>query len=107
MFVKLLKVKVMKNKMKALGLGLVMLSAMTMPVYAAGGLDKATSAVEEFRFWLYTFLGVGCICYMVYQIILAMLEKQPWGDVVTATGKVAVAGGSVALATFAWSIWGS
>lgn len=95
----------MKSKVKTLAFMLVV--AMTTPVYAAGGLDKATNAVEEFRFWLYTFLGVGSLCYMVYQVILAMLEKQPWGDVVTATGKVAIAGGSIALATFAWSIWGS
>ena len=74
---------------------------------AAGGLDEATDAIQTFQTWLYRFLGVGVLVYMVYQIILAMLEKQTWGDVFISVGKVAAAGGSVALATWAWSIWGS
>ncbi|WP_190319296.1 conjugal transfer protein [Candidatus Enterovibrio escicola] len=74
---------------------------------AAGGLDEATSAIRMFQTWLYGFLGVAVVVYMIYQIILAMLEKQTWGDVFISVGKVAAAGGSVALATWAWSIWGS
>ena len=74
---------------------------------AAGGLDEATSAIQTFQTWLYGFLGVGVLLYMIYQIILALMEKQQWADVFLAVGKVAAAGGSVMLATWAWSIWGS
>ncbi|MCT7947684.1 hypothetical protein [Shewanella septentrionalis] len=81
--------------------------ALSAPAMAAGGLDEATSAVQTFQIWLYGFLGVGVLVYMVYQIILAMLEKQTWGDVFIAVGKVAAAGGSIVLASWAWSIWGS
>ena len=84
-----------------------LLITLSNPVLAAGGLDEATDALDTFRGWLYGFLGVGVLVYMVYQVILAMLDKQPWGDVVVSVGKVAVAGGSIALATWAWSIWGS
>ncbi|UJF17258.1 conjugal transfer protein [Vibrio sp. SS-MA-C1-2] len=77
------------------------------PARSAGGLAEATSALQTFQTWLYGFLGVGVLVYMIYQIIMAMLEKQTWGDVFTSVGKVAAAGGCVALATWAWGIWGS
>lgn len=73
----------------------------------AAGLDDATNAIETFKTFLYGFLGVGALAYMIYQVILAGLDKQPWGDVLIALGKVAVAGGCVVAAEWAWSIWGS
>lgn len=103
----------MKNKLKTLQLklksaaALVAVSAMSSPVLAAGGLSEATDALDTFKTWLYGFLGVGVLVYMVWQVALAMLEKQQWGDVFVAVGKVACAGGSIALATWAWGIWGS
>ncbi|EGQ9333586.1 TPA: conjugal transfer protein [Vibrio cholerae] len=95
----------MKSKVKTLAFMLVV--AMTTPVYAAGGLDKATNAVENFKFWLYSFLGVCCFVYMLWQVGLALMDKQSWNDVLMAIGKIAIAGGSILAAEFAWSIWGS
>ncbi|EGR3963808.1 conjugal transfer protein, partial [Vibrio cholerae] len=34
-------------------------------------------------------------------------DKQSWNDVLMAIGKIAIAGGSILAAEFAWSIWGS
>ncbi len=93
--------------MKNIFLTFLMMAFIPSFAMAAGGLDEATSAIQTFQTWLYGFLGVGVLVYMIYQIILAMLEKQTWGDVFVSVGKVAAAGGSVALATWAWSIWGS
>ena len=96
----------MKN-VKTFSFALFIMVFMPSFAMAAGGLDEATSAIQTFQTWLYRFLGAGVLVYMIYQIILAMLEKQTWGDVFISVGKVAAAGGSVALATWAWSIWGS
>ena len=74
---------------------------------AGGGLDEATDAIDEFKTWLYGFMGVAVLVYMIYQIGMAMMEKISWADVALAVGKAAAAGGSVLLATWAWGIWGS
>ena len=50
------------------------------PAMAAGGLDEATNAIETFKGWLYGFMGVFALVYMLYHIILAMLEKEQWSD---------------------------
>lgn len=73
----------------------------------AQGLNEATKAASEFQVWLYSFLGIVSIVYMIYQVILALAEKQQWSDVLFALFKVAVAGGSIVGGTWAWSIWGS
>jgi hypothetical protein len=73
----------------------------------AAGLADATSEVSSIQIWLYGITGVFSLLFMTYQIVLSLLEKQPWSDVVMAFGKVAAAGGSVVGATWAWGIWGS
>ncbi|MGF1872002.1 conjugal transfer protein [Photobacterium indicum] len=80
---------------------------MSHPVLASGGLDDATNAVAEIQVWFYGFLGVACLLYMGYQVGLALTNKQDWMEVGLAFCKVAVAGGSVMGAAWAWSIWGS
>ncbi len=90
------------------GFATLLLTCMPVLTFAAGGgLDEATDAIDEFKGWLYSFLGVAVLVYMVYQIGLAMMEKISWADVMLSVGKVAGAGGSLMLATWAWSIWGS
>ncbi|MBS0044846.1 hypothetical protein KFE26_21500 [Shewanella sp. M16] len=95
------------NKLKAfMAAGAVSLMA-TNPVLAAGGLDSATAEVTAIQKWLYGILFVVALIYMMYQIGLAMADKQPWGDVIMAFGKVALAGAAIVGATWAWMIWGS
>ena len=74
---------------------------------AAGGLEEATDAIRTFQVWLYGFLAVGSIAYLIYNVILAMLDMKQWGQVLVDVGKVALAGGVVVLANWAWSIWGA
>ena len=77
------------------------------PALAAGGLDTATNAANDVKIWLYGFLGVVCFIYIMYYVMMAMGEKKQWIDVLMALGKVALAGGCLVGATWAWSLWGS
>ena len=81
--------------------------ATASPVFAKGGLDKGTDELNNLRVWFYGFLGVFCLGYISWQVFLALNDKKQWNDVGFDIGKVAAAGGSLALADFAWSIWGS
>lgn len=93
------------KKLKAL-FAVASVSAMSTPVFA-DGLSEATTEITAIQTWLYGIMFVVALIYMMYQIGLAMAEKQPWGDVFFAFGKVAIAGASIVGATWAWSIWGS
>lgn len=72
----------------------------------AGGLDDATTALTEIKTWLYGFLGVGAFVYLLYQLGMALMEKNSWADVGMALGKVAAAGGIIIAGEWAYSIWG-
>lgn len=93
-----------KNKSK-LKISPFLISTLFFSSSAFAQLDKATAATTEFQVWLYGFLGVAVLVYMIWQVMLAMMDKQPWADVVTAIAKVAAAGGSIAVATWAFTIF--
>jgi hypothetical protein len=97
----------MKNKKLLLAALMAATVTTALPAAAAGGLQEATDAVDDFKVWFYGFLGVCCLIYTAYQISLALAEKKQWVDVMAAIGKVAAAGGSLTVATWAWRIWGS
>ena len=74
---------------------------------AAGGLDVGTDAVNTIRIWFYRFLGAGSLGYVGWNCWLAMTNKQQWNEVATSVAHVAMAGGSVLAADWAWSLWGN
>ncbi len=74
---------------------------------AGGGLNSATTEATSIRVWLYGFLGVCAIIYLLYLVLMVLMERKQWGDVGVGVATVAVAGGSIALGEWAWSIWGS
>lgn len=74
---------------------------------STGGLAKATAAANEWKTWLYGFLGVCVFLFVMYSVILALLNKQSWMDVLGDLAKVAAAGGVLVAAGWAWSIWGT
>lgn len=78
---------------------------MSLPAFAAGGLAAGTSAVTDFKTWIYAILAIGAIIYMLFQCMLAWGDKITWIDVLHAAGKVAVTGGVPALVTYLWGIW--
>lgn len=82
------------------------LSAVCGPVLAAGGLDSGTSAMTEIKVWLYGFIGVGSMVYLLWQLGMALLDKNTWADVGLALAKVACAGGIIIAGEWAYAIWG-
>lgn len=74
---------------------------------AFAGLQQANTALEEIKTWAYTILGIGIFLYIMYHIIMALLNKGQWSDVVMAVVYSAIAGAAIALGEWAWSIWGS
>jgi hypothetical protein len=79
-----------------------------VPVLAqAAGLDAGTSALSSFQTWMYSILGVGALCFLVYRVIQAMMDNIGWMQVVISLGYVALAGAILVVGNYMWSIWGS
>lgn len=70
--------------------------------YAGGGLDAATNALTEIKVWLFTFVGVAALVYLLYMVLMVLMEKKLWSDVAAALGYCACAGG--ALVAGAWAL---
>lgn len=87
------------------------LALLTMFTYqfalAAGGLDEATTQANEIKTWAYGFLGVGVFIYLIYLVVMALLDRKQWADVLVGVGYVAIAGAIIVVGEWAWSIWGS
>jgi len=88
---------------------LLLVSAILLSNFAlaGGGLDEATQQANTIKTWAYGFLGVGVFLYMIYNVIMALLNKQPWSDVLMAMVYVTIAGAVIVLTTWAWGVWGS
>ena len=56
--------------------------SLTASVAYAGGLDTATNTMTELKTWAFGFGGVCALCYLIYNIIMAFMEKKSWSDVV-------------------------
>lgn len=79
-----------------------------VPVLAqAAGLDAGTNALSTFQTWMYSILGVGALCFLVYRVVQAMLDNIGWMQVVISLGYVALAGAILVVGQYMWSIWGS
>ncbi|MES2206793.1 MAG: conjugal transfer protein [Pseudomonadota bacterium] len=74
-------------------------------VMAGGGLAAASTAATTFQTWLYSFLGICSGIYMLYVGAMAKAGKKSWGEFAMGIVHVAVVGGGLAAATFAWSIF--
>ena len=102
----LVNVKQINAKLKSqLAVGIISIFSV-FPVLA-GGLDDATTAANEIKTWAYTFLGVVVFIFLIYKVVMALMEKETWGDVLAGLGKVALAGGVIVAAEWAWAIFGS
>jgi hypothetical protein len=75
------------------------------PAFSAG-LEDATDAVNEIKDWAYIFLGAFIFVFLIYHVIMAMMDKETWADVMMALVKVAIAGGVIVAAEWAWAIFG-
>lgn len=89
------------NKVFALAIAL---SAST-PSWALGGLDKAKTAAEDIKTGLYAVVGVVAIIYLIWMGVMAFAEKKSWADFGWAVIYVALVGASIAIGTWAWSLF--
>jgi hypothetical protein len=81
----------------------VLLCAMLVTnVAMAGGLDSGTQAAETFKTWFFGLLGAFSGTYLLVKGAQVWGEKIQWIDFGHAVGKVAVVGGSIGLAGWAW-----
>lgn len=75
-------------------------------VALAGGLESGTSVLVTIKNWGYGFIGVAALCYVLYTIGMALMERKQWSDVAMALVYCSIAGGCVIAGEYAHSIWG-
>lgn len=89
--------------------GLVALSAVALfaipEAHAdlAGGLNKAESMATMLRDRLFQIAGFVAAVYLLWKAVQAWQGRCDWGEFAMAVVYVAIAGGSVALAGWAWT----
>lgn len=83
----------------------VIFLALTTPSVHAAGLSAATGAATDFRGWLYGFVGVIGGIFLLYRGVMAWANKIQWIDLAMDVAKVAVAGGSIVGAAYAYSVF--
>lgn len=74
---------------------------------AGGGLTEASSAMTDIKVWAYSFLGICIFVYLIYLVVMALIDKMQWNEVAMGVGKVAACGGIILAGEWAWAIWGS
>lgn len=71
----------------------------------AGGLEDGTTAVTEFRDWFVVFIGLCAGAFLLYRGVMAWANKIQWIDFGMDIAKVAVTGGAIVLAAWAYSVF--
>lgn len=74
---------------------------------AGGGLNAATTEATKIKEWAYKFLGVAALGYIIFNVIMAYIGRKGWGEVFMAVVYAGIAGATIVLGEWAWSIWGS
>jgi hypothetical protein len=72
-----------------------------------GGLNEAITQLQEIKTWCYAFLSIGVFIYLMYNVMLALLDRKQWSDVLISVGYVALAGAINVIGEWAWHIWGN
>ncbi|SMG61569.1 TrbC/VirB2 family protein [Paraburkholderia susongensis] len=75
----------------------------TLPAHA-GGLDSGTTAVTNFKVWLYGLAGIGAAIYLLYKAVECWGERASWAEFGKAVAWVAAAGATSVLAPWAWNL---
>jgi hypothetical protein len=84
----------------------MVLSFGSMPVLAQiGGLETARNVADNVKTGLYALLGIFALIYLIYLAVLAFTEKKSWSDFGWGVVHVAIAGATIALGTWAWSLF--
>jgi hypothetical protein len=97
----------MKLNLKKIALGTITLTAsqLALATSGTGGMAAATSTASAIETAAFALLGVLALLYMMYMALMAFTEKKSWTDFGWAAVHVALAGASVAIATWAWTLF--
>jgi type IV secretory pathway VirB2 component (pilin) len=74
-------------------------------IAAGGGLSRANDEANNFRLWLYGFLGVIAVIVLLYYGLCAWFERKSWSDFAMACVGVAVVGAAPSIATYLWTLF--
>lgn len=85
----------------------IAMAAITVSTYAsaAGGLATGQTAIEDFKVWFFTILGIFAAIYLGAKGSQLATDKIQWGDFGQAVMKTAVVGAGVTLAAWAYALW--
>jgi hypothetical protein len=86
---------------KLMFLSIVMIASNV--VLAAGGLSSGTTMVNDFVQWFYAIVGVGAGGYLLWKAVEAWSGRSDWLSFIQSCIYVAVAGGSLVLASYLWT----
>lgn len=70
-----------------------------------GGLSTTKSNLDTIKNWAMTFAGVGAVLYLLFKAVQAWQGRCEWGEFGMAVFYVALAGGSVTIAAWAFSLF--
>jgi hypothetical protein len=68
-------------------------------------LTAAQTAASSVQTGVYAIVGTLAIIYLLYLGVMAFTEKKTWGDFGWGVVYVSFVGGSIALGTWAWSLF--
>lgn len=101
-----------KEKAKVYGKAGLTVALMTSPVLAMaqnleGGLTEFTEDVKKYRNLFFAFLGVVATIYLLWKALDAWQGRADWKEFALSVLYVAIAGGSIKLAEWAWGYFSS
>ena len=105
----------MTTKMTKMGLNIagvaIVIFLLTMPELAFasldGGLATAKSNLEKIKTWLMSVAGVAAVIYLLFKAVQAWQGRCEWGEFGMAVFYVALAGGAVTIANWAFGMFAS
>ncbi len=71
----------------------------------AKGLQTATDTMEEVKDAFVLMVGVFVLIYLIYMGVMAMTERKSWAQFGWAVVYVALVGGAVNMATWAYNLF--
>lgn len=71
----------------------------------SGGLSTAKSNLDTIKTWLMTAAGVAAVIYLLFKAVQAWQGRCEWGEFGMAVFYVALAGGAVTIANWAFTLF--
>lgn len=86
-------------------LSVYVLTIMPASADLAGGINKTEGIAEQLKDGMLTIGGIIAVIYLLWKALEAWRGRCDWGEFALSVGYVAVAGGSAALAGWAWAVF--